>query len=107
MSEQIRPLKKFGQNFLLNIGIAEKIVAALEPEENDNIIEIGAGKGVLTKLLLHAGPKQLIAVEIDHRLIDILQDLTCRDTNFKIKQLDFLDLRLDDGGDFFGADLHD
>ncbi len=96
MSEQIKPLKRFGQNFLLNIGIAEKIVAALEPKENDNIIEIGAGKGVLTKLLLNAGPKQLIAVEIDPRLIDILQDLTCRDTNYKIKQLDFLDLRLDE-----------
>ena len=68
MATQIKPLKKFGQNFLQNKYIAEKIVDFLNCEKNDVIIEIGPGKGVLTELLVKKTYKKFTVIEIDPRL---------------------------------------
>jgi 16S rRNA (adenine1518-N6/adenine1519-N6)-dimethyltransferase len=62
-----KPKKKWGQNFLRNRGAVEKIVAALEAEAEDVILEIGPGEGVLTDKLV-ALPNRVIAVEIDPQL---------------------------------------
>lgn len=59
-----RPKKKWGQNFLRNRGAVEKIVAAVEPEGEDVILEIGPGEGALTDTLLKL-PNRIVAVEID------------------------------------------
>jgi len=74
MATQIKPLKKLGQNFLQNKYYAERIVESLSCEENDIILEIGAGKGVLTELLLGEKYKKLSVIEIDHRLVKILEE---------------------------------
>lgn len=68
--------KKYGQNFLKNESIANKIVSAISPTEKDLIIEIGPGAGAITKKLKTYGAK-LIAFEIDtdtKKYLDTLED---------------------------------
>lgn len=68
-----RPKKGLGQNFLKSIPALKKIIEAGEISEQDIILEIGPGKGVLTKeLLKKAG--QVIAVEKDRDLFEFLQE---------------------------------
>jgi len=62
-----RPKKKWGQNFLRNRGAVERIVAAVEPEPDELIVEIGPGEGVLTERLI-AFPNEIVVVEIDPAL---------------------------------------
>jgi 16S rRNA (adenine1518-N6/adenine1519-N6)-dimethyltransferase len=63
-SKPMRPKKKWGQNFLRNRGAVEKIVAAVEPDPGDVVVEIGPGEGVLTAKLLEL-PNRVVAIEID------------------------------------------
>jgi len=67
----IRPLKKFGQNYLTDPNILRKIVEEIDPTAEDNIIEIGPGLGALTEILLQKVPT-ITAVEIDNRVGEIL-----------------------------------
>lgn len=67
------PKKKWGQNFLRNRGAVEKIVAAIEPEPGELVLEIGPGEGVLTEKLVTL-PNDLAAIEIDPELFAKLQD---------------------------------
>jgi len=60
----VRPKKKWGQNFLRNRGAVEKIVAAIDAQPGETIVEIGPGEGVLTERLV-ALPNDLVAIEID------------------------------------------
>ena len=61
------PKKKWGQNFLRNRGAVEKIVAAIEPQPEETIVEIGPGEGVLTERLVTLG-SEVTAIEIDPEL---------------------------------------
>ncbi|MCX6151898.1 MAG: 16S rRNA (adenine(1518)-N(6)/adenine(1519)-N(6))-dimethyltransferase RsmA [Ignavibacteriales bacterium] len=72
--ERVRPLKKFGQNYLVDQNIVAKIVEEISPQNNEAIIEIGPGLGVLTKELYRRN-KNLYAVEIDNRVIEQLKEL--------------------------------
>ena len=65
--------KKFGQNFLIDPRVLEKIIKAAEITEDDCVLEIGPGIGTMTQHLACAA-KKVIAVEIDRALIPILQD---------------------------------
>jgi 16S rRNA (adenine1518-N6/adenine1519-N6)-dimethyltransferase len=67
-----QPKKKWGQNFLRNRGAVERIVAAVEPQPGETIVEIGPGEGVLTEKLAALGVP-LIAIEIDPELGAALQ----------------------------------
>lgn len=71
--------KKFGQNFLFDSNITDKIAryAGLScgDLEDKNVIEIGPGPGGLTRSLLRAGAKSVTAVEFDPRAVGALQDL--------------------------------
>ena len=69
---QIAPKKKFGQNFLTDQSIIERIVSIAGQLENKSILEIGGGSGNLTKQLIKAKPKDLIVVEIDKDYVEIL-----------------------------------
>lgn len=68
------PRKKWGQNFLKNPGIADRIVEALGTAPGDLVLEIGPGEGMLTSRLVGCGAR-LIALEIDPELIEHLQRL--------------------------------
>jgi len=74
----IRPKKSLGQNFLKSQGVVRVIVATARLEQSDIVVEIGPGKGVLTKQLLESiDPKKggrVIAIEKDNRLIEILNN---------------------------------
>ena len=60
--------KKWGQNFLTDSNLLDRIVRTVEPQENDNFIEIGPGDGSLTELIFPK-VKQMVVVEIDPLLI--------------------------------------
>ena len=60
----MRPKKKWGQNFLRNRGAVERIVAAVEPAQDEIVLEIGPGEGVLTEKLVEL-PNRVVAIEID------------------------------------------
>ena len=69
--------KSFGQNFLTDTNILQKIVDTAEIDDKVNVIEIGPGIGALTEFLAERAA-QVMAFEIDHRLVPILAD-TLRD----------------------------
>jgi len=74
----IKPFKantEIGQNFLVDAKVLDKIVAAAEITGGDVILEIGAGKGVLTRHLLETPLRHLYSVEIDRRLTPFLTTL--------------------------------
>lgn len=65
--------KKFGQNFLIDSHVLDKIISAAGVTKDDVVLEIGPGFGTMTQYLAEAA-KEVIAVEIDKTLIPILQD---------------------------------
>ena len=65
--------KRFGQNFLIDTHVLEKIIASAEITKDDFVLEIGPGIGTMTQYLAEAA-REVAAVEIDNTLIPILQD---------------------------------
>ena len=65
--------KKYGQNFLIDIGILERIIGAANITKEDCVLEIGPGIGTMTQYLAESA-REVIAVEIDKALIPILGD---------------------------------
>lgn len=63
---------KLGQNFLIDNNIANKIIDLADLNKNENVIEIGPGRGILTERILDK-VDQLTAIEIDDRLVDELK----------------------------------
>jgi 16S rRNA (adenine1518-N6/adenine1519-N6)-dimethyltransferase len=71
-SSSHQPRKRFGQHFLHERKVLEKILAAIAPAQDDAIVEIGPGEGALTRLL-HAAAPALEVVEIDRDLAAALE----------------------------------
>ena len=65
--------KKFGQNFLIDENVVEKIVRDAGVTKDDFVLEIGPGIGTMTQYLAYAA-REVYAVEIDKSLIPILED---------------------------------
>ena len=86
--------KKFGQNFLVDQNILNKIVSIPSLTEDTLVIEIGPGMGSLTEHLL-AKSKHVLAYEIDKDLIPILQE-TFKGKNLSIEHKDFLKSNIDE-----------
>ena len=63
--------KKWGQNFLVDNNLLDKIVSTVDPQLNDHILEIGPGEGVLSEKILPQ-VKEMLAIEIDPLLVDHL-----------------------------------
>jgi len=70
----LKPKRKFGQNFLTDDNIAKDIVSFLSDSKIKTIIEIGPGKGILTKYLLRISHKEIKFVEIDEECILYLKN---------------------------------
>ena len=81
--------KSLRQNFLTDLNILKKIVAAAEVGEEDDVIEIGAGIGALTEQLAKSA-HQVMALEIDSRLIPVLSETLSPYDNVKIVEQDVL-----------------
>lgn len=81
--------KRFGQNFLSDPGVIEKIVRAINPKPDDAIVEIGPGLGALTEEILAVNP-HLQVVELDRDLIPVLRTKFFNYPEFRIHEADAL-----------------
>ncbi len=92
---KIRAKKALGQNFLVNEHIIDDIAKSIETEDK-NIIEVWPGYWALTQKLLEQNLESLTLVELDERMVEILEDrialweLEADNTNFKIENQDVL-----------------
>ncbi len=84
----LRALKKFGQNFLIDSNIVEKIVSSERIDEETCVIEIGPGIGAMTQILQRSAGK-VVCFEIDERFKDVYQEFLNFD-NVEINFTDFL-----------------
>ena len=85
--------KKFGQNFLIDPHVLDKIIAAAEITKDDFVLEIGPGIGTLTQYLAEAA-REVVAVEIDSTLIPILEDTLSAYDNVSVINEDVLKVDL-------------
>ncbi|MCR5374957.1 MAG: 16S rRNA (adenine(1518)-N(6)/adenine(1519)-N(6))-dimethyltransferase RsmA, partial [Lachnospiraceae bacterium] len=83
--------KKFGQNFLIDTHVLEKIMDAAEVTKEDLVIEIGPGIGTMTQYLCERA-REVVAVEIDKNLIPILKDTLSAYDNVTVINEDVLKL---------------
>ena len=81
--------KKFGQNFLIDERVLEKIISAAEVNKDDFVLEIGPGIGTMTQYLAE-NAREVMAVEIDKNLIPILSDTLSAYDNVSILNADIL-----------------
>ena len=88
-AHNMRPNKAFGQNFLIDRSILTKIVEAAEIEANDEILEVGAGTGVLTRELAHSA-RRVVAVELERDMLALLAKTTSFSPNVEIIARDLL-----------------
>lgn len=86
--------KSFGQHFLTQEPIAERLATSIKTDGCDVVVEVGPGKGILTKFLLRQ-PLPVVAVELDRDLIPFLQR-EFASTSLKIVQGDILRVRFDE-----------
>lgn len=85
--------KKFGQNFLIDPHVLDKIIRSADITEEDCVIEIGPGIGCVTQALLENAGK-VISIEIDAQLIPILTEQFGGEPNFKLIHKDVLKVDL-------------
>lgn len=85
----IKPQKKLGQSFLVEQSSIERIARVANVEENDIVVEIGAGIGVLTGYLAQMAHR-VIAVELDGQLVEVLRDRLSSYPNVEIHHVNVL-----------------
>ena len=87
--------KRFGQNFLIDEHVLDKIIDAAQIDKSDGVIEIGPGLGTMTRRLGELAGK-VVAIEIDRQLIPILSDTLSDCDNVKVINADVMktDLKL-------------
>lgn len=81
--------KKFGQNFLIDGHVLDKIIAAAEITKEDFVLEVGPGIGTMTQYLSEAAGR-VLAVEIDRMLLPILQETLADCNNVEVLNADIL-----------------
>ena len=83
--------KSFGQNFLIDQNIIDKIINAANPASADTVVEIGPGRGALTERLIDLAG-EVIAVELDRDLASLLREKFARYSNFRLIEADAVNL---------------
>ena len=81
--------KKFGQNFLIDTSVLDRIIGAAEITKDDCVLEIGPGIGTMTQYLAESA-REVVAVEIDKNLIPILEDTLSAYGNVTVLNEDIL-----------------
>lgn len=89
----IKANKSLGQNFLIKEEVVEQIVESAKIEKEDLVIEVGPGLGTLTKYLLEKAGK-VICIELDKKMIEILNDRFFLYSNFELLNQDVLKVDL-------------
>jgi dimethyladenosine transferase len=85
----IKPNKRLSQSFLIDINVINRIVQAADITQDDIVVEVGAGIGVLTESIAKKA-KRVIAVEIDRNLVEVLKDKLGGYDNFEVHSGDIL-----------------
>ncbi len=99
-AHHIRPNKAFGQNFIVDHSILLRIVEAAEIHVDDQVLELGAGTGVLTReLAKHA--RRVVAVELEREMLSLLVKTTRNYTNVELLERNLLYV---DPTEVFGSD---
>ena len=89
----LKPDKDYGQNYLLDVSICEKIVSQLDIKDNDSVLEIGPGLGSLTHFISQHNC-EITLVDIDSRMIDFLKIIyTKRNVKLIVKDIRKHDLK--------------
>jgi len=83
------PKRRFGQNFLVDRNVIDRIIAVVIAQPNQTIIEIGPGRGALTSRLIESAA-QVISVELDRELVPELRAKFSTAPNFKVIEADAL-----------------
>jgi 16S rRNA (adenine1518-N6/adenine1519-N6)-dimethyltransferase len=89
MSDGHRPRKRFGQHFLTDRATIEQIVAAINPQVSETVVEIGSGKGAISQPLAQRSG-ELHAIELDRDLTPALREKFASQTNVSIHEADAL-----------------
>jgi len=87
--------KGLGQNFLIDRGVLDKILAAAAVEQKDTVVEVGPGLGVLTKALVQRAGR-VIAVELDRKMVALLRETLAGVPNVEILERDILKTPVED-----------
>lgn len=96
----MRPNKAFGQNFLVDRSILLRIVEAAEIHTGDQVLELGAGTGVLTRELAKRA-RRVVAVELERNMLSLLGGTTRNYTNVELIERNLLYV---DPADIFGSE---
>lgn len=83
----VKPNADLGQNFLIDDKYLDAITEAAEPLKGKTVLEIGPGMGILTKRLSKEAD-EVIAVEVDGRMISILKTMCLKCTNLTVREMD-------------------
>ncbi|MEZ5346062.1 MAG: 16S rRNA (adenine(1518)-N(6)/adenine(1519)-N(6))-dimethyltransferase RsmA [Pyrinomonadaceae bacterium] len=83
--------KSLGQNFLCDRKYTDRIITALDPREDETVVEIGAGRGAITKEIVKYSGK-VIAIEIDRELVPLLREEFASFENFVLIEKDALEV---------------
>lgn len=85
----LRPNRKRGQNFLTDVGLLDRMVAAAEVGPDDLVLEVGPGPGTLTARLLHAGCR-VVGVDVDPGMLEVNRALLGQPDRLSLIQADIL-----------------
>jgi len=99
-ARHIRPNKAFGQNFLVDRDVLLHIVEAAEIHADDQVLELGAGTGVLTRELAKRA-RRVVAVELEREMLSLLTKTTHNYTNVEIMERNLLYI---DPKEIFGSE---
>lgn len=88
-AHHMRPNKAFGQNFLVDRSILLRIIEAAEIHPGDQVLELGAGTGVLTRELAKRA-RRVVAVELERNMLSLLGETTRNYTNVELIERDLL-----------------
>ena len=101
-AHQMRPNKAFGQNFLVDRSVLQRIIGAAEINADDQVLELGAGTGVLTReLAKHA--RRVVAVELERDMLSLLAETTRHFANVELVERNMLYV---DPAEVFGSEAY-
>ncbi len=91
----LKPQKGLGQNFLSDQAALQTVVRAADIEASDTVLEVGPGLGTLTRLLAEQAAR-VVAVELDTRLVAVLEEMFAGDPKIELIQGDILEINLNE-----------
>ncbi len=91
----MRPKKRLGQHFLINVHAAKRIASLLDPQSGDQVLEIGGGRGDLTVHLVATGAN-VTCIEYDDDMVAVLHDRFAHASNLRVIKSDILQLNVED-----------